>query len=79
MTLAALLWENNFKAEFLYDLAPHRRKQMDYASENGIPIVLWIGEEIPAGEVRVKQLAAWVEENVAKENLLEYLKKLLRA
>lgn len=78
MKLAALLWARGFKAEFLFDLAPHRRKQMDYASENRIPVVLWIGEEVPADQVRVKQLAAWTEENVARDQLLDYLQKLLR-
>lgn len=52
---ASDLWRNNIKAEFLYDEAPKATKQMEYANENKIPFVLFIGEaEIQKGVVKIK-------------------------
>ena len=39
------LWTNGYKAETLYNDNPKPQKQLDYAFENGIPLIIWLGED----------------------------------
>ena len=53
--LCKLLWDNGFKAETLYNENPKPQKQLQYALENYIPFILWIGEdELKNNKVKVK-------------------------
>ena len=38
-------WNQNIKAEILYNVKGKIDKQLKYALENGIPLIVWIGEE----------------------------------
>lgn len=38
------LWTQGFKVETLYVENPKANRQMEFALENGIPLVLFIGE-----------------------------------
>jgi len=52
-----LLWSNKIKAEQLYDDKPKPQKQLNYALENMIPFVIWIGEdEIKNNKLKIKVL-----------------------
>lgn len=49
------LWKNDIKAETLYNENPRNDKQMDYAMENKVPFIIYIGEsEIKENKVKVK-------------------------
>lgn len=53
--LCKLLWDNNIKAEMLYNDNPKPQKQLSYALENYMPFILWIGEdEIKNNKVKIK-------------------------
>lgn len=80
MLLCAELWRNDVYAEFLYDLAPKPKKQMDHALENKIPFVLWIGEsEIAAGEVKLKDMEQHTEEIVKRHEIVAHTKRVIAA
>lgn len=76
MKLCGELWKADLKAEYLYDLNPKPKKQIDYALENQIEMVVWIGEEeMKNGVVKVKNMGARTEEIIPRTELIEYLKK----
>lgn len=65
MELCADLWARNVKAEFLYDVNPKPKKQMQFADENKIPYILWIREDLAIkGVVHLRQMS----ENDAKND-----------
>lgn len=50
-----MLWEGDIKAETLYNDNPKPNKQLTFALESRIPIVIWIGEdELKNNKVKVK-------------------------
>jgi len=74
MELCAELWAHNIKAEFLYDLNPKPKKQMDFALENTIPFICWIGEEeIKEGVVKLKDMNAKEETVVKRAEIVDFL------
>jgi len=55
LKLARELWQHGIPCELLYDENPKPRKQMEYANERQIPLVLFLGEdEIKNGVVTVR-------------------------
>ena len=51
------LWKEDIHAEMLYNENPKVPKQIQYALDTGIPLILWIGEdEVAKGIVKVKSL-----------------------
>ena len=51
------LWSHGIKAETLYQENPKTPKQIEYALEGGIPLILWLGEsEVEQGIVKIKSL-----------------------
>jgi len=51
------LWNNGIYAETMYNDNLKPQKQISYAFTNGIPLIIWIGEdEIAAGVIKVKIL-----------------------
>jgi len=76
--LIKLLWENEVKAEMLYNDNPKPQKQLQYALENYIPFVLWIGEEeLKNNKVKVKCLYKKEEQEVDRDQLVSKLRELL--
>lgn len=52
-----ILWEAGIKAETMYKENLNSDKQLKYCLENGIPIIIWIGEdEVAEGITKVKTL-----------------------
>ena len=45
MEACAVLWKHGFKAETLYVENPRTDKTFSYAFDNGIPLILIIGEQ----------------------------------
>jgi len=63
MELSAALWQIGIAAEYSFDLNPKPKKQLDAALANGIPYVLWVGEEeLARGEVKLKDMGRKTEE-----------------
>jgi len=78
MQLCNQLWHNDIKAEFLYDLNPKPKKQMDYAQKHAIPFLIWIGEnEIKAGIVKLKDMDRHEEREIPQTDVVRELRGLL--
>lgn len=55
LKLCKILWDNNIKTEMLFNENPKPPKQLEYALENKVPFMIWIGEnEIKNNEVTIK-------------------------
>lgn len=64
------LWAAGFKAETLYTENPKPNRQLEFALENGIPLVLFVGEsEVAQGVVKIKSLNKKEEYVVTREEL----------
>ena len=71
------LWSNGIKAEILYNENPRMDKQMDYAVDNRIPFVIFIGEnEVKENKIKVKCIANSTELFFTCDNYIEELLKL---
>ena len=71
------LWSNGIKAEILYNENPRMDKQMDYAVDNRIPFVIFIGEnEVKENKIKVKCIANSTELFFTRDNYIEELLKL---
>ncbi|CAG9463735.1 unnamed protein product [Pedinophyceae sp. YPF-701] len=81
MELCSRLWAAGIRAEFGYKANPKMGDQLPYALAQGIPLlVIFGGDEIERGVVKVKDLAAKQEEEVpAGEELVQYLKGKIAA
>lgn len=72
------LWEHGIKAETLYLDNPKPQKQLEYALESGIPLIIWIGEnEISEGVVKIKTLNKHEEFTVARPELVDRVRELI--
>jgi histidyl-tRNA synthetase len=55
LQICSQLWANNIKAEVSYKENAKTSNQLEYALENYIPFIIWIGEsEINEGVVKLK-------------------------
>lgn len=80
METLSLLWENDIKAETLYVDNPRTDKTFSYAFDNGIPLILIIGEqEIKDGVYKIKSLNENKEHEVKSEDLIQKVKELIEA
>ena len=72
------LWNNNINAEILYQENPRQDKQMDYALNNKIPFIIFVGEtEKKDNKFNIKILATGNQvEGIPFEKLAEEIKKL---
>eukprot|EP00997_Jenningsia_sp_PLL12_P011617 NODE_9288_length_375_cov_14.190184_g8385_i0.p2 GENE.NODE_9288_length_375_cov_14.190184_g8385_i0~~NODE_9288_length_375_cov_14.190184_g8385_i0.p2 ORF type:complete len:120 (-),score=36.85 NODE_9288_length_375_cov_14.190184_g8385_i0:15-344(-) len=75
------LWKAGIKAETVYKDNPNSKKQLDFAFEFGIPIVLWLGEsEIERNVVKAKLLNSKEELDIPRdETLSARVKELIDA
>ena len=63
---------------FLYNKDPNPKKQVEYALEHQIPVMLMIGEnELKEGVVGLKVLKASTQVSVARNQVVEEVKKAL--
>jgi histidyl-tRNA synthetase len=76
----ALLWKNEIKAETLYVDNPRTDKSFNYAFDNGIPLILILGEqEIKDGIYKIKSLNENKEYEVKLDDLISKVKELSSA
>jgi len=55
LALVGDLWKGGIKAETLYDQKPKPKKPLEYALENKVPFILWLGEdEFKSNKVNIK-------------------------
>lgn len=70
LRLCAELWQIGVKVETSYKDNPNTQRQLEYVLENGIPLVLWIGEsELQQGVVKLKNLNKNEEFFIKREEL----------
>jgi hypothetical protein len=80
MELCAKLWSAGIKAEFGFKPNPKMGDQLGHALESGIPFMVLFGEdELAAGKVKVKDMAAKSEDVVALDALVGDLKARIAA
>lgn len=80
MSLCAELWRAGIAAEFLYNKDPNPKKQVEYALEHGIPIMLMIGEnELKDGVVGLKVFKQQTQVSVPRDQVVEQVKQALTA
>ena len=78
METLSSLWRADIKAETLYVDNPRADKTFSYAFDNGIPLILIIGEdEIAEGIYKVKSLNENVEYSFKKAELIDKVKELI--
>ena len=78
MRILGELWKANICAETMYLDNPKPAKQLDFAFDNGIPLIMWIGEdEIANGLVKVKSLSAHEEYFIERAQMIERVKELI--
>lgn len=80
METCALLWRNGIKTETLYVDNPRPDKTFSYAFDNGIPLILIIGEqEIANGIYKIKSLNEKKEYEAKLDELVPLIQKLVEA
>ena len=74
MKIANILWKANISAEYSSKESPKLKPQLDDVLERGIPYMIVFGDdEIKRGTVKVKCVKAITEDDVALENIVDYL------
>lgn len=67
-----VLWAQGIKCETLYQENPKPNRQLEFALENGIPLVMFIGEsEVAEGIVKIKSLNKHEEYVLTRVELAE--------
>lgn len=80
METCSLLWKAGIKAETLYVDNPRTDKTFSYAFDNGIPLILIIGEqEIVQGIYKVKALNENKEYEFKSSELISGVQNLIKA
>lgn len=78
MKILGEFWNAGIAAETLYNDNPKSNRQMEYAMDNGIPLILFIGDdELEKGIVKIKILNEQREVEIAKEELIPETKALI--
>ena len=73
------LWKNGIAAEMLYHDNPKVPKQIQFALDTGVPLILWLGEdEIKKGVVKVKCLNLKEEFLIERENMVQRVQELIK-
>lgn len=79
LQIAKTLRNAGIRTEVILDENLKMKKQLKYADVKNIPIVVMLGEdEIAQNKVTVKNLASHSQESIPKENLVDYIKTLLK-
>ena len=78
MEVCSRLWSAGIKAEFGFKTNPKMGDQLNYTLEQGIPYMVLFGEdEIEAGQVKIKDMAAKEETAIPLGSLVEELQRRL--
>lgn len=79
MKILGELWRAEIPAETMYLDNPKPAKQIDFAFDNGIPLIMWIGEdEIAKGLVKVKSLNYHEEYFIERPQMVEKVSELIQ-
>ncbi len=79
MKILGELWRANICAETMYLENPKPAKQIDFAFDNGIPLIMWIGEdEIAKGLVKVKSLSFHEEYFIERKEMIAEVQELIK-
>jgi histidyl-tRNA synthetase len=75
------LWNAGINAETVYKDNPNSKKQLDFAFEFGIPVVIWIGQdEVDNGVVKVKLLNSQEQVEVKRDETFgDKMKEIVQA
>jgi histidyl-tRNA synthetase len=80
MKILGEFWKADIAAETLYADNPKAAKQVQFALDNGIPLILWIGEdEVAQGVVNVKSLNHHEQYVIKREELVDRVRELIAA
>ena len=72
------LWDAGINAETIYKASPKMLTQLQKAEDEGIPLVVIIGEqELNAGEVKLRATASRVEKSVSRSSFIAEVKSCL--
>ena len=72
------LWKADIGAEILHEDGPKPDKQLKHALEKELEYIIWLGEnELKEGKLKVKSLTAKTEEDVPRDQVVEYFRKKL--
>lgn len=78
MKILVDLWEGGVKAEHSYKKNAKLLAQLQFCEENGIPLVIIVGEgELAKGEVTLRVVSTRKEIRVPRTNIIEEVRKLL--
>jgi len=79
MQLSQQLWQLGVAAEYMYDVNPKPKKQLDYVLANQIPYVIWIGEEeLKTNQVKVKDMQLKTEQLVPIDQAPIIVRQLIK-
>jgi len=75
--IASELWNVDIKTEILYNENPRMDKQMDYAKDNRIPFIIFIGEnEIKDKKIKLKCMANGKEYMFNRDTYIQEIQEL---
>ena len=79
MRVLGELWAAGYKAETVYIDNPKVPRQLDYAFDNGIPLVIWLGEEeVKQGLVKIKSLNKHEEYVIPRAELVQRIGEFIQ-
>lgn len=79
MKIITELWDAKIKAEQSYKESPKLLTQLQYCEENGIPLVVIIGEnEIKNNQVILRDVKDRTQKNIARDTLVGEISKYLK-
>ena len=79
LKICSELWSIGVKAETSYQDNPKTQRQLEFTLENGIPLILWLGEnEVKEGVIKIKSLSKHEEYTLKREELLDRILDIVR-
>lgn len=79
MKILNILWDAGVKAEHSYKKNAKLLAQFQHCEENGIPLVIIIGEgELARDEVTLRDVASRAEASISRPHLVQEIRKRLR-
>ncbi|KAF6199814.1 hypothetical protein GE061_006112, partial [Apolygus lucorum] len=80
LKLCALLWDAQINVEQSYKKSPKILAQLQHCEEQGVPVIVILGEdELKRGVVKVRDVATRAEEEVDRSALVDHLRQRLAA
>jgi histidyl-tRNA synthetase len=78
MKIVNQLWKNNISAEFVYSDKPNMKKQIEYAINNNIPIMIIIGpDEAIQNKCIIKNIINKEQNLINQIDIVSYIKNIL--